>query len=428
MKLWSKESSLNELVERFTVGDDRELDLRLARFDVIGSLAHGEMLREQGMMSEEEWKDVKRGLEELLEEIEQGAFTIGKEFEDVHSKVEAELTARIGEGGKKIHTARSRNDQVLLDMHLWAKEELKEIAELLVALFDRLLRRAAEHREDPMPGYTHMQVAMPSTFGLWFGAHAEMLIDDLTFLKGAARIADQNPLGSAAGFGSSFPIDRQRTTELLRFDRMRINAVGASLSRGKLEWTVATAFASVATTLARMAGDIVLFSGGNFRFFSLPEEFVTGSSIMPHKKNPDVFELIRAHCNLVRATPEAIATLTTNLPTGYHRDYQLLKEILFPAATRLRDSLILAEQGLSEIRVHTDWQKDDIYTHLYTVEEVNRLVRQGIPFRDAYMQVAASIADGSYAPPEKLDHTHLGSSGHPGLEEIGEKMRREREG
>ena len=422
MKLWSESPSLDELVERFTVGNDRELDLRLARFDVIGSLAHGRMLHEQGMMSEGEWRGVKRGLDDLLEEIERGDFVIDDRFEDVHSKVEAELIDRVGEGGKKIHTARSRNDQVLLDIHLWAREELRGVTELLGLLFDRLLLLAERHQEDLMPGYTHMQVAMPSSFGLWFGAYAEALIDDVSFLKAAARVADQNPLGSAAGFGSSFPIDRERTTELLGFGRLRINAVSAGLSRGKLEWMIAVAFASIASTVARMAGDIVLYSGGNFGFFSLPQAFVTGSSIMPHKKNPDVFELIRAHCNLVRSTPEAIATLTTNLPTGYHRDYQLLKELLFPAATRLRDSLILAERGLSEIQVHTDWQEDERYAHLYTVEEVNRLVREGLPFRDAYMQVAESIREGTYRPSTALDHTHLGSIGNPAIEAIREKM------
>lgn len=425
MKLWSESPSLDALVERFTVGDDRRLDLRLARFDVIGSLAHGRMLHEQGMMSEGEWEDVEGGLRGLLAEIERGDFVIDDRFEDVHSKVEAELISRVGEGGKKIHTARSRNDQVLLDMHLWAREELREVSELLGLLFDRLLLLAERHQEDPMPGYTHMQVAMPSSFGLWFGAYAEALIDDVSFLNAAARVADQNPLGSAAGFGSSFPIDRERTTELLDFGRLRINAVSAGLSRGKLEWMIATAFASIASTIARMAGDIVLYSGGNFGFLSLPQAFVTGSSIMPHKKNPDVFELIRAHCNLVRSTPEAIATLTTNLPTGYHRDYQLLKELLFPAATRLRDSLILAERGLSEIQVHTDWQDDQRYAHLYTVEEVNRLVREGVPFRDAYMQVAESIREGAYSPSRALDHTHLGSIGNPGIEAIREKMKGE---
>ena len=426
MKLWSESPSLDALVERFTVGDDRALDLRLARFDVIGSLAHGRMLHEQGMMSREEWEDVRRGLEEILSEIERNAFVIDDAFEDIHSKVEAELIARVGEAGKKIHTARSRNDQVLLDMHLWAREEITEIRTLVQLLFDRLMLLAERHQEDRMPGYTHMQIAMPSSFGLWFSAWGESLIDDLTLLNGAWRVADQNPLGSAAGYGSSFPIDRARTTGLLGFGRLRINSVSAGLSRGRLEWMVAAAFASVATTVARMAGDIVLYSGGNYGFFSLPEAFVTGSSIMPHKKNPDVFELIRAHCNFVRSTPETIAMLTANLPSGYHRDYQLLKELLFPAATRLRDSLVLAERGLSEIRVHTAWEEDERYAHLYTVEEVNRLVREGMPFRDAYMRVAASIREGTYHPPGTLDHTHIGSTGNPGIDAIREKMEEEK--
>ena len=426
MKLWSHAPSLDSLVERFTVGNDRHFDMGLARFDVVGSLAHGEMLRDQGLLSDEEWGLLQGALRQIGEEIEAGTFQIEEEYEDVHSKIEAELIERVGEAGKKIHTARSRNDQVLLAMHLWAGETIEEILGLISSLFDRLLERADEHRDDLMPGYTHMQIAMPSSFGLWFGAYAEALIDDVTMLKAAQRIADQNPLGSAAGYGSSFPIDRKKTTDLLGMRTLRYNAVGAGLSRGKLEWSVASALASVATTLSRLAGDVVLYSGGNFGFFSLPETFVTGSSIMPHKKNPDVFELIRAHCNLVRSAPEAIATLTTNLAGGYHRDYQLLKELLFPAVTRLSDSLLLAERALDGITVHTDWQKEERYLYLTTVEEVNRRVEEGVPFRDAYMAVTASIKDGSFVPTDQIDHTHVGSIGNPAIEEIREKFERER--
>ena len=426
MKLWSNTPSLDALVERFTVGNDRHFDMLLARYDVIGSLAHGEMLRDQELLAEDEWSALRDALHQIGMEIDAGTFEIDDSFEDVHSKIEAELIERVGEAGKKIHTARSRNDQVLLALHLWAGETIEELLGLISSFFDRLLERAEQHRDDLMPGYTHMQIAMPSSFGLWFGAYAEGLVDDVTILKAAQRIADQNPLGSAAGYGSSFPIDRQKTTDLLGMRTLRYNAVGAGLSRGKLEWSVATGLASVAGTLSRLAGDVVLYSGGNFGFFSLPDTFVTGSSIMPHKKNPDLFELVRAHCNLVRSTPEAIATLTTNLAGGYHRDYQLLKELLFPAVTRLTDALILAERAIEGITVHTDWQSEDRYLYLTTVEEVNRLVEEGMPFRDAYMAVAASIQEGTFRPAEQVEHTHIGSIGNLAIEEIRKKFERER--
>ncbi len=425
MKLWTKDISLDTLVERFTVGEDRLFDMQLARHDLRGSLAHGEMLYDQGLLSAEEWHDVREGLQQIAGEIEKGSFLIEKEYEDVHSKVEALLTERIGEAGKKIHTARSRNDQVLVDMHLWSREEIEEVRTLLRRLFERLLQRAEEHRDDPMPGYTHQQIAMPSSFGLWFGAYAESLIDDLTMLNAAARIADQNPLGSAAGYGSSFPIDRQKTTDLLHFRRLRINAVSAGMSRGRLEWTVASALASLAMTLSRLAGDIVLYSGGNFGFFTLPDAYTTGSSIMPHKKNPDIFELIRAHCNLVVSTPQTVAGLISNLPVGYHRDYQLLKEILFPAVRRILDSLTLAERGIAELSVETTWKEDDRYLYLSTVERVNMLVTEGIPFRDAYMSVAEEVRSGEYREREGAEYTHVGSLGNPGFDQIRAKFEEE---
>ena len=422
MTLWHATESIDALVERFTVGDDRRLDLTLARYDVAGSLAHGRMLKDVGLLSESEWDLLKKGLDEIAAEIERGDFTIDDEYEDVHSKVEAELTRRVGDAGKKVHTARSRNDQVLLDMHLWAREAVAALRDDLRSLFERLMTLSDAHAAAPMPGYTHMQIAMPSSFGMWFGAYAEALIDDLTMLNAAGRIADQSPLGSAAGYGSSFPIDRDRTAELLGFRTLRVNAMGAALSRGKLEWTAATAMASVAATLGRFAGDVVLYAGGNFGFVAFPDALTTGSSIMPHKKNPDVFELIRARCNVVRALPNTIAMMTTNLPGGYHRDYQLLKETLFPAVAALSDAMRLAVHMLEHITISTAWRDDPRYDHLYTVEEVNRLVMEGRTFRDAYHEVGRSVAEGTYRPGMAREHTHVGSVGELGSERIREKF------
>ncbi|MGE3801588.1 MAG: argininosuccinate lyase [Candidatus Kapaibacterium sp.] len=422
MKLWEKGEPIDSLVERFTVGNDRELDMRLARYDLLGSLAHAKMLGQVAILDGEEFQKVESGLNQLLEEVERGDFTIEDEYEDVHSKVEAELTKRIGEAGKRIHTARSRNDQVLLDLHLWGRDEVEEIRSLLRDLFERLIGLSEAHADDPMPGYTHMQIAMPSSFGLWFGAYAELLIDDLTMLNAAKAIADQNPLGSAAGYGSSFPIDREITTDELSFSTLRINAMGAGLSRGKLEWTIATAAASVAMTLGRLAMDVVLYTGGNFDLVRFPASLTTGSSIMPHKKNPDVFELIRAHCNTLRGLPNQIALLTTNLPGGYHRDYQLLKEILFPGVDHLKTCLRLADYMLQHIEVNRDWINDQRYHYLYTVEEVSRLVADGTPFRDAYKIVGEAITEGTYQPKPGKPHTHQGSTGNLCNAEIREKF------
>lgn len=422
MKLWDKGEPVDALVERFTVGEDRSLDLQLARYDALGSLAHAEMLASVGLLTGDDIERLREGLGEILEKIEQGEFVIGEEFEDVHSKIEHELTQRAGEAGKKIHTARSRNDQVLLDLHLYARQEAGRLRELLRRLFNRLMELSDRHAADPMPGYTHMQIAMPSSFGLWFAAYAESLIDDLVLLNAARRIADQNPLGSAAGYGSSFGINRTATMEFLGFRALRYNAMSGALSRGKLEWTLATAAASIAATVGRLAMDIVLYAGGNFGFVRLPDAFTTGSSIMPHKKNPDVFELIRARCNAVRSLPNEIALITGNLPGGYHRDYQILKEILFPGIESLKDCLRLAEHGLKHIEVVTDWQNDERYAHLYTVEEVNRLVAEGTPFRDAYRIVGEAVRDGSYRPSRELHHTHEGSVGNLCNPEIREKF------
>lgn len=425
MKLWDKGEAIDNVVERFTVGDDRTLDLKLARYDALGSLAHAEMLAEVELISSEELEALQRGLGEIIAEIESGIFVIEDEHEDVHSKIEDWLTERIGEAGKKIHTARSRNDQVLLDLHLFSREEIGEIRTLVHDLFECLMNLSDQHANALMPGYTHMQIAMPSSFGLWFGAYGESLIDDLVLLNAALRVADQNPLGSAAGFGSSFPIDRVVTTELLHFRTLRYNAMGAGMSRGKLEWTVATAMASVASTLGRLAMDVVLYAGGNFGFVQLPDSFTTGSSIMPHKKNPDIFELIRARCNEMRGIPNQIALITTNLPSGYHRDYQILKEVLFPAVESLKDCLRLAEYALSNIKVNTDWQQESKYDYLYTVEEVNRLVVEGTPFREAYHVVAEMLQNGTYKPVHRTNHTHEGSIGYLCNREIREKFAQE---
>jgi argininosuccinate lyase len=424
MKLWTDHKGIDEVVEKFTVGEDRELDLQLARYDVLGSIAHAEMLQAAGLISREELAGLKEALSDILRELEEGRFSIGIDFEDVHSKVEHELTHRVGEAGKKIHTARSRNDQVLLDLHLYARDEVGEIKAAVREVFERLMDLSERHGDVPMPGYTHMQIAMLSSFGMWFGAYAEMLVDDIAMLNAAYRIADQNPLGSAAGYGSSFPIDRSATTDSLGFSTMRYNAMGAGMSRGRLEWHVASALASVATTIGRFAMDVVLYSGGNFGFVRLPDELTTGSSIMPHKKNPDLFELLRARCNVIRALPNEIALLTGNLPGGYHRDYQLLKESLFPAVVSLKDCLTLTAYALDRIEVVAEWQDDARYEDLYTVEEVNRLVSEGVPFREAYRTVSDAVRNGTFQRGEPAHYTHQGSIGNLCHPEIRDKFER----
>ena len=409
MKLWDKGFSVDKLVEEFTVGSDRELDLQLAQFDVLGSIAHVQMLGANGLISEHDCGTIVGGLELIGKEIAKGTFAISPGCEDVHSEIEFRLTERLGEVAGRMHTARSRNDQVLLCMHLWAKSVVDEFKGLTTDLFNLLIDRSDMHRSDPMPGYTHMQIAMPTSFGLWFGGYGELLIDDVLLLNAAGSIADQNPLGSAAGYGSSFRINRTATTEALGFSKMRVNSFSAALSRGKLEWSLSVALSSLAASISRLAADIVLYSGGNFQFFSLPDSFTTGSSIMPHKKNPDVFELIRGKCNLVRSIPHSIDLLMGNLPGGYHREYQLLKEVLFPAVSQLRSSIMVALHAIPVLEVSTDWQADDRYRHLYSVEEVNKLVADGIPFRDAYKSVGERINDGTYSPSNQIEHTHIGS-------------------
>ncbi|MCB0652263.1 MAG: argininosuccinate lyase [Saprospiraceae bacterium] len=418
MKLWDKGYTTDNIVERFTVGKDRVLDLKLAPYDVQGNVAHAKMLHHIGILNEAELNDILKGLAEIGQTIEDGTFTIEDEFEDVHSKIEFELVKRIGEAGKKIHTARSRNDQVLVDMHLYVKDELWHIKALVRILFERLIGLSEQHKDVLMPGYTHTQVAMPSSFGLWFAAYAESLIDDLILLNAAFKISDQNPLGSAAGFGSSFPINRTMTTELLGFETMKYNVVAAQMSRGKLEKTTAYALSSVAGTLSKLATDVCLYMNQNFNFIGFPKELTTGSSIMPHKQNPDVFELIRAKSNKIQNLPSEIMMITNNLISGYHRDFQLLKENFMEAIDALKDNLEVTEFMLRHIQVKEDIMEKDIYDYLYSVEEVNKLVMAGITFRDAYKIVGRDILGGDFKPDKTVSHTHEGSIGHLCLNEI----------
>lgn len=422
MKLWDKGFSNDRKIDLFTVGNDRELDLVLAKYDVIGSLAHARMLHKIGLLSGEEMDQVAKALEGILESIMQGRFVIEDAFEDVHSKVEYLLTEKLGDTGKKIHTARSRNDQVLVDMHLYLRDELKEILSLVTSLFELLLSQAEKYQQVLLPGYTHFQIAMPSSFGLWFSAYAESLIDDVYMLKAAWKVVDQNPLGSAAGYGSSFPIDREETTRLLGFSALKYNSVAAQMSRGKAEKTVAFALSGLAGTLSKFAYDICLYMNQNFGFVSLPDELTTGSSIMPHKKNPDVFELVRGKCNKIQALPYELTLITNNLPSGYHRDLQLLKEGLIPAIQHTKACLEIVTSSLPKLVVKVDILDDKLYDYLFSVEAVNELVQKGIPFREAYKQIGEKIASGEYKPNKAIKHTHTGSIGNLALDAIRSKM------
>jgi len=424
MKLWDKGYSTDKKIDIFTVGNDRELDLVLAKYDVIGSLAHAKMLHKIGLLSKEEINSVIKELENILQNIEDGKFTIEDSFEDVHSKVEFLLTEKLGDTGKKIHTARSRNDQVLVDVHLYLKDELKEIKDQTIELFDQLILLAKQHEKVLLPGYTHLQVAMPSSFGMWFSAYAESLIDDVYFINAAYKVVDQNPLGSAAGYGSSFPIDREDTTKTMGFETLKYNSVAAQMSRGKTEKSVAFAMSSVAGTLSKFAYDICLYMSQNFGFVSFPDELTTGSSIMPHKKNPDVFELIRGKCNKIQALPFELTMISNNLPSGYHRDLQLLKEGLLPAIQTLKSCLEMFTYSLQNIQVNTNILDDKKYDYLFSVEEVNDLVQNGTPFRDAYKIVGENIAKGNFKPNKDIKHTHLGSVGNLALDEIKSKMKK----
>ncbi len=423
MKLWDKGYATDKMVEQFTVGNDRILDLKLAPYDVQASLAHAKMLKKTGLLTETDYLNIEKGLLEIQKSIEQGTFTIEEEFEDVHSKIEYVLTRTIGEAGKKIHTARSRNDQVLVALHLYFKQEIKNIKGLVRKLFETLISLSEKHKDDLMPGYTHTQIAMPSSFGLWFGAFAEILADDITLLNTAYVVADQNPLGSAAGYGSSFPIDRNHTTQLLGFQTMKYNSIAAQLSRGRTEKTLAFALASVSATLSKMAADLILFMCGNFGFVKFPEEFTTGSSIMPHKKNPDVLELLRAKSNRIQNLPNEITLLINNLTTGYHRDFQLLKQPVMEAVDAVKENLKVFDLILQNIEVeHNILKEETLYRHLYTVESVNKLVQQGIPFREAYQEIGKMVMDNTYQPDTVVKHTHQGSMGNLCNEKIREKF------
>lgn len=422
MKIWDKGYSIEEKITRFTVGDDLAYDQQLARYDVLGSLAHMHMLRDTGLLGAEDAVLLENGLQQILEEIVSGKFTIEDDFEDVHSKIEFLLIERIGEAGKKIHTARSRNDQVLVDLHLFIRDQLHEIKELTMTLFEQLLELSEKYQKVLLPGYTHFQIAMPSSFGLWFGAYAEALIDDMEMVLAALRISDQNPLGSAAGYGSSFPINRTQTTRELNFSTMKYNVVAAQMSRGKLEKVTSYAMASLAGTLGKLAMDVCLYNSQNFGFVNFPDALTTGSSIMPHKKNPDVFELVRGRCNLIQSLPNEITLLTNNLPSGYHRDFQLLKEPLFPALQSLRDCLEITEYMLKHIQINPDILDDPKYDYLYTVENVNKEVMNGLSFREAYKKVGEEVRNGTYSPIKDLTHTHEGSIGNLCLTEIKAKM------
>jgi argininosuccinate lyase len=423
MKLWDKGIPTDKKIEQFTVGNDRELDLVLAKYDAIGSIAHAKMLAEIGLLSPAEAVALVGALNEILLDIAEGNFVIENSFEDVHSKVEYLLTEKLGDTGKKIHTARSRNDQVLVDVNLYLKEVVIGFKEQVKALFDLLMASAEKHQNILLPGYTHLQIAMPSSFGMWFSAYAETLIDDISILNAALKVVDQNPLGSAAGYGSSFPINRTFTTQELGFETLKFNAVAAQMSRGKSEKTVAFAMSSVAATVSKFSMDVCLYMSQNFDFISLPSHLTTGSSIMPHKKNPDVFELIRGKCNKIQALPYEITLITNNLPSGYHRDLQLLKEGLFPAIENLKACLDIAIFAIKNIKVKEHILEDKKYDYLFTVDALNELVVAGIPFRDAYKTVAEQLENGTFQSPKATIHTHEGSINNLCLEEIKLKMK-----
>lgn len=423
-KLWDKGFEPDALIEKFTVGNDRDLDLRLARYDVQGSMAHIKMLQSIGLLEKDELDTLLTGLEDILKTIEAGDFRIEDDVEDVHSQVEFLLTQRLGDLGKKIHAGRSRNDQVLVDLKLFMRDELRTIAKAVERLFDRLLQLSDLYKDVLMPGYTHLQVAMPSSFGLWFGAYAESLTDDMHMLVAAYNVANQNPLGSAAGYGSSFPLNRTMTTQLLGFADMNYNVVAAQMSRGKTERAVSMAVAAIASTLAHLAMDVCMWMCQNFGFVKFPDELTTGSSIMPHKKNPDVFEIMRGKCNRLQGLPNEVALLTTNLPLGYNRDLQLLKDIIFPATDELVNCLDMAEFMLRHIKVNEDILSDPKYDYLFTVEDVNRLALSGMPFRDAYKTVGMQVQRGEYTPTRSVHHTHEGSIGNLCNDRIAAKMQR----
>ncbi len=422
MKLWQKDKASLKEVETFTVGKDREMDMYLAAFDVLGSLAHIEMLESVGLLTKEELSQLQKELKKIYQQIQKGEFKLQDDVEDIHSQVELLLTQKLGDTGKKIHSARSRNDQVLVDVKLFLRNELEELVKTIQPFFELLQSQSEKYKSHLLPGYTHLQLAMPSSFGLWFGAYAESLVDDVITVKAAYDVVNKNPLGSAAGYGSSFPINRMLTTKLLGFDDLNYNVVYAQMGRGKAERIVAQSLANVADTLAKLSMDACLYLNQNFGFISFPAELTTGSSIMPHKKNPDVFELIRSHCNQIKALPNEIMLMTTNLPSGYHRDLQLLKEHLFPAFKTLKDCIEMAGLMLSNIEVKENILADDKYKYLFSVEEVNKLVNAGMPFRDAYKKVGLDIEAGKFIYDIIVNHTHEGSIGNLCTAEIKKQM------
>ena len=424
MKLWQKGAVAHEKVDKFTVGKDREYDIVLAQYDCQASIAHAKMLAKIGLISIPESEQLCKVLEELKIAAETGNFTIEDEFEDMHSKIEHVLTKKLGDSGKKIHTARSRNDQVLVAMHLYLKKELGEIKTQVIAMFDLLLELAEKYQNNLLPGYTHLQVAMPSSVGMWLSAYAENLIDDLYFWEAAYKIADQNPLGSAAGYGSAFPIDRELTTELLGFDQLKINSLAAQMSRGKLEKSTSIAFSSIGNSLAKLSMDICLYMGQDFNFISFPKNLTTGSSIMPHKKNPDLFELVRGKCNNLQALPNQLALLTSNLPSGYHRDLQLAKGPIIDAVKELKACMDILLFSLPQLEVTQDITDQKKYDYLFSVDTLNTEVIAGKPFRDAYRELGHTIEKGDFLPNRTINHSHLGSIGNLGLEKIRQKMER----
>jgi len=423
MKLWQKDSTVrSERIQQFTVGRDREFDLTLAKYDVQGSLAHVAMLERVGLLPNDEYILIQKELEAILIDIENGNFSLRDDVEDIHSQIEMMLTERLGDAGKKIHSGRSRNDQVAVDLKLYLRAETIEIKNAVSVLFELLLQLSDKHKDKLFPGYTHLQLAMPSSFGLWFGAYAESLVDDMALLLTAYNMANKNPLGSGAGYGSSFPLDRTFTTQLLNFSSLHYNSVYAQMSRGKTERFVAMALSSIAASLSRMSMDVCLYMNQNFGFISFPDSLTTGSSIMPHKKNPDVFELVRGKCNRIQSTPNELALLINNLPSGYHRDMQLTKEILFPAIEDMKACIEMMCLMLEHISIKENILEEDRYKYLFTVEKVNELVNSGIPFRDAYRQVANDVDNGSFSFSGSLHHTHEGSIGNLCNDEIKKMM------
>jgi len=423
MKLWQKDNTvISDKVQQFTVGRDREFDMLLAPYDVQGSLAHTAMLAKVGLLPKDEYELIKNELEKILEDIQQGDFLLRDDVEDIHSQIEIMLTEELGDAGKKIHSGRSRNDQVAVDIKLYLRAEVLVIKDLVVSLFNTLQNLSEQHKEKLLPGYTHLQLAMPSSFGLWFGAYAESLVDDISLLGTAYKMANKNPLGSGAGYGSSFPLDRSFTTQQLNFGSLHYNSVYAQMSRGKTERFVAVALSSIAATLSRFSMDVCLYMNQNFGFITFPDALTTGSSIMPHKKNPDVFELVRGKCNRIQATPNELTLLINNLPSGYHRDMQLTKEILFPAIEDLKACLQMTSLMLENIIVKDNILNDDKYKYLFTVEKVNALTNSGLPFRDAYKQVANEVENGTFSFTGDLHHTHEGSIGNLCTDEIKRMM------